>query len=206
VTRAVVAAGVVGAALLVTIAVTGPHLQHAPVLLVVSTLAACLAVGALAVQPWLTRRRVPAHVRVGGIVAALVAVHLVALLVEDPDDALYSMSLDGPTRARMALFATVLLAVVTLLGVLRRRLRWSPATWRFVHGSLAALVVVLGVGHALLIDGALEGWGTVALVALGALGTVGAVVRVVVVLRGPHAGDPTPPDRGRVRPRSGARD
>jgi hypothetical protein len=203
VTRAAVAAGVVGAALLVTVALTGPHLDGAPVLLVVSTLAACLAVGALAAQPWLTRRRVPAHVRVGGVVAALVGVHLVALLVEDPDDALYSMSPDGPTRARMALIATVLLVVVTLLGVLRRRLRWSPATWRFVHGSLAVLVVVLGVGHALLIEGALEGWGTVVLVALGVVGTLGAVVRVTVVLRGPRrshpAGEPTPPDRGRVR-------
>ena len=130
-------------------------------LLVVSTLAACLAVAALAVQPWLTRRRVGVHVRVGGIVAVLVALHVVALFVEDPDDALFSMSPDGPTRARMALFATVLLVVVTLLGVLRRRLRWSPATWRFLHGSLAALVVVLGVGHAVLIQGALDGWGTV---------------------------------------------
>ncbi|GAA4803705.1 hypothetical protein GCM10023200_46200 [Actinomycetospora chlora] len=208
-TRAAVAVGVVGAALLVTVALTGPHLRGAPVLLVVSTLAACLAVGALAVQPWLTRRRVPAHVRVGGVVAALVGVHLVALLVEDPDDALYSMSPDGPTRARMALIATVLLVVVTLLGVLRRRLRWSPATWRFVHGSLAVLVVVLGVGHALLIEGALEGWGTVVLVALGVVGAVGALVRLVVVLRGPGrphpAGDPTPPDRGRVRPGGDAR-
>jgi hypothetical protein len=89
-----------------------PLLARAPVLLVVSTLAACVAVAALAVQPWL-RRRIPAHLRVGGIVAVLVAVHVLALVVEDPDDTLYSMSRDGPTRARMALIATVLLVVVT---------------------------------------------------------------------------------------------
>jgi predicted ferric reductase len=181
--RVVGAAAALGGAFLVVLALAGPHLTGAPVLLVVSTLAACLAVAALAVQPWLTRRRVGVHVRVGGIVAVLVALHVVALFVEDPDDALFSMSPDGPTRARMALFATVLLVAVILLGVLRRRLRWSLATWRFLHGSLAALVVLLGVGHAVLIQGALDGWGTVVLLVLGGLGVVGAVWRLVVVLR-----------------------
>ena len=181
--RVVGAAAALGGVFLVVLALAGPHLAGAPVLLVVSTLAACLAVAALAVQPWLTRRRVGVHVRVGGIVGVLVALHVVALFVEDPDDALFSMSPDGPTRARMALFATVLLVVVTLLGLLRPRLRWSPATWRFLHGSLAVLVVVLGVGHAVLIQGALDGWGTVVLLVLGGLGAVGAVWRLVVVLR-----------------------
>lgn len=207
--RAVLGAAVFGGVLLVTLALTAPHLERASPALLVSTLAACVAVAALAAQPWLTRRRVGAHIRLGGIVAVLVAVHVLALVVESPDDALYSMSLDGPTRARMALFATVLLAVVTLLGLLRRRLRLAPPTWRFLHGSLAGLVVVLGVGHAVLIQGALDGWGTVVLLALGGLALVGVVVRLVSVLR---AGDGTPPgasdrtgdaidhDRGRVRP------
>ncbi len=181
--RVVGAAAALGGTFLVVLALAGPHLAGAPVLLVVSTIAACLAVAALAVQPWLTRRRVGVHVRVGGIVGVLVALHVVALFVEDPDDALFSMSPDGPTRARMALFATVLLVVVTLLGLLRPRLRWSPATWRFLHGSLAVLVVVLGVGHAVLIQGALDGWGTVVLLVLGGLGAVGAVWRLTVVLR-----------------------
>ena len=196
--RVVGAVAVLGAVALVLLALAGPHLAGAPVLLVVSTVAACLAVAALAVQPWLTRRRVGAHIRVGGVVAVLVALHVVALVVEDPDDAWFSMSPDGPTRARMALIATLLLVVVTLLGLLRRRLRWSPATWRFVHGSLAALVVVLGVGHALLIQGALDGWGTPVLLVLGGLGAVGAVVRLVRVLRAPPTGDAAPPDGGRV--------
>ncbi|MDF2979453.1 MAG: Ferric reductase like transrane component [Actinomycetospora sp.] len=215
--RVVGAVAVLGAAVLVVLALAGPHLAGAPVLLVVSTVAACLAVAALAVQPWLTRRpqrepdhhrarKVGVHVRVGGIVTVLVVLHVVALLVEDPDDALYSMSPDGPTRARMALIATLLLGVVTLLGVLRRRLRWSPATWRFVHGSLAALVVVLGVGHAVVIQGALDGWGTPVLLVLGGLGAVGAVVRLVRVLRAPPPpGAATPPDGGRVRSGDGLR-
>ena len=195
--RVVLAVATLGGVLLLGLAAAAPHLAAASPVLVVSTLAACVAVAALAAQPWLTRRKVGAHVRVGGVVAVLVAVHVIALVVESPDDALYSMSIDGPTRARMALIATVLLAVVVLLGVLRRRLRWSAATWRFVHGSLAGLVVVLGVGHAVLIQGALDGWGTAVLLALGALGAVGVVVRSVTVLR---TGDTIPHDRGRVGP------
>ena len=43
--------------------------------------------------------------------------------------------------------------------------------------------MVLGVGHAVLIQGALDGWGTVVLLVLGGLGAVGAVWRLAVVLR-----------------------
>jgi predicted ferric reductase len=193
--RWVVGVATLGGVLLLGLAVAAPHLAEGSPLLVVSTLAACVAVAALAAQPWLTRRKVPAHVRVGGVIGVLVAVHVLALVLESPDDALFAMSPDGPTRSRMALFATILLVAVTLLGLLRRRLRWSAPTWRFVHGSLAGLVVVLGVGHAVLIQGALDGWGTPVLLGLGGLGLVGVVVRLVAVHR---AGGATPHDRGRV--------
>jgi DMSO/TMAO reductase YedYZ heme-binding membrane subunit len=189
---AVVAAVVVLAALPAGIALSSPHLAAAPGLLVLSTTAAALAVGVLAAQPWLSRRRPrpgrrPLHVVLGGVVAALVLAHVGALVIDDPDDAWFAMSPDGPTRARMALIATVLLAAVTVLGVLRRRLGWSGATWRLVHGVLAALVVALGVGHAVLTDGALDGVGTVVLLALGALGLAGAAVQVVRSLRRPRS-------------------
>jgi DMSO/TMAO reductase YedYZ heme-binding membrane subunit len=189
---AVVAAVVVLAALPAGIALSSPHLAAAPGLLVLSTTAAALAVGVLAAQPWLSRRRPrpgrrPLHVVLGGVVAALVLAHVGALVIDDPDDAWFAMSPDGPTRARMALIATVLLAAVTVLGVLRRRLGWSGATWRLVHGVLAALVVALGVGHAVLTDGALDGVGTVVLLALGALGLAGAAGQVVRSLRRPRS-------------------
>ncbi len=175
------------------IALSSSHLAAAPGLLVISTTTAALAVGVLAVQPWLSRRRPrrghrPLHVVLGAVVAGLVFVHVGALVVEDPDDAWFAMSPDGPTRARMALIAMVLLAAVTLLGGLRRRLGWSGATWRLVHGVLAALVVALGVGHAVLTDGALDGAGTVVLLVLGALGLGGAAVQVARSLRRPRPG------------------
>ena len=181
----VAAAVVAGAAVLVplVLALTDSHLTGAPVLLVASTAAGTVAVAALGLQPWLVvlrrSRRARAHTAVGVATALLVAVHVAALVVLEPDDAAFAMSTDGPTRARMALLATVLLVVVVALGLLRRRLGWSGPTWRLLHGGFALLAVVLGVGHAVLTDGALDGVGTAVLLSLGVLGVLGAVVAAV---------------------------
>ena len=79
------------------------------------------------------------------------------------------MSPDGPTRARMALMATIALVAVVLLGLLRRRLPLDGATWRILHGFLATLVIALGFGHAVITDGALDGLGTAVLLGFGAV-------------------------------------
>ena len=86
--------------------------------------------------------------------------HLGGLYIESPEDTLFALSLDGPTRGRMAALATAALIAVVALGVLRARLPMAGATWRILHGFLAALVIVLGFGHAVLTDGALDGFGT----------------------------------------------
>ena len=59
------------------------------------------------------------------------------------------------------------------LGVTRRRLPLAPATWRILHGYLALVVIVLGLGHAVLTDGALDDAGTPVLLGLAALGVLG---------------------------------
>ena len=61
-----------------------------------------------------------------------------------------------------------------MLGLARRRLPFGPGTWRILHGYLAVVVIVLGFGHAILTDGALDAAGTIVLVLLGA----GALVLV----------------------------
>ena len=73
----------------------------------------------------------------------------------------------------MALIATIALFGVVALGVLRTRLPLGADTWRVLHAYLAVVVIALGIGHAVLTDGALDGTGTAVLVALGALGLVG---------------------------------
>jgi 3-phenylpropionate/trans-cinnamate dioxygenase ferredoxin reductase subunit len=180
------AGGVLGAVLApLLLALTDVHLAAAPALLVISTATGALAVSALAIQPLLARpRRVRIHQALGAVILTLVLVHVGALLILEPDDALFALSPDGPTRARMALMATIALVAVVALGALRRRLPLAPDTWRIVHGFLAGLVIVLGVGHAVLTDGALDDAGTAVLLVLGAVGLVAAVVRVVVTARG----------------------
>jgi hypothetical protein len=164
------------AAPLVAIALARDHLAREPGLLLASTTCAAVAVGGLAVQPWLAARGgrgVRAHRLTGTAIVALVGGHIVLLFVLAPDDALFAMSPDGPTRARMALIATCALIAAALLGALGPSLPRSRTTWRVLHAYLAGLVVVLGVGHAVLTDGALEGAGTPVLLGLGAVGVVG---------------------------------
>jgi len=70
----------------------------------------------------------------------------------------------------MALIATIALFGVVVLGVLRNRLRLRADTWRVLHAYLALVVISLGIGHAVLTDGALDDSGTPILLVLGAVG------------------------------------
>jgi len=153
------------------LALTDRHLAGASTALTLSTAAGALAVSAVAIQPLLARRlRIARHQLLGCVVLALVLVHVGALFAESPGDARFALSPDGPTRARMALIATLALFGVVALGALRTRLPLSPATWRVAHAYLAVVVIALGVGHAVLTDGALDDAGTIVLLGLGALG------------------------------------
>ena len=164
------------------IAVTDAHLAAGPTALVISTLAATLAVSALAVQPFLAALgsvRLPWHRALGTVTFALVLAHIGGLYVVSAEDTLFALSPDGPTRARMALLATIALAIVVVLGVGRSRLPVSTITWRVLHAFFAGLVVVLGVGHAVLTDGALDGVGTPVLLAFGAAALGGIIYAAI---------------------------
>jgi predicted ferric reductase len=182
--RLLVPAALAVVAVPLVIAVTDRHLSGASTALVVSTVTGAIAAGVLGLQPLLALgRRVAWHRVVGAVVLALVLVHVGALVVESPSDAWFAMSPDGPTRARMALIATIALVLGVALGLLRGRLRWHPTTWRVLHGYLAAVVIALGLGHALLTDGALDGAGTVVLVALMVVGLLGVPAAYAVRVR-----------------------
>ncbi len=171
-------------ALPLSLALTDRHLADASAALVLSTVAGTLAASALAIQPLLARRRrIARHQLVGAVVLGLVLVHVGALFVESPGDARFALSPDGPTRARMALIATIALFAVVALGALRNRLPLAPATWRLLHAYLAVVVIALGIGHALLTDGALDGAGTTVLLACGAIGLLGVPAAHVVRTR-----------------------
>ncbi len=169
------AAGVVAVvAVPLALALTDRHLAGASSALVLSTTAGALAVSALVVQPLLAREgRIARHQILGAVALVLVLVHVGALFAESSEDAWFAISPDGPTRARMALIATIALFGVVTLGALRTRLPLGAATWRVLHAYLAVVVIALGIGHAVLTDGALDDAGTTVLIVLGALGLLG---------------------------------
>lgn len=173
-TLAIGAAAGVAVAVPLSLALTDRHLSGASTALVVSTTAGTLAASALALQPLLARRRrITRHQILGSIVLGLVLVHVGALFAESSSDAWFALSPDGPTRARMALIATIALFCVVALGALRGRLPLAAGTWRLLHAYLAVVVIALGIGHAVLTDGALDDAGTTVLLVLGAVGLLG---------------------------------
>jgi predicted ferric reductase len=107
------------------------------------------------------------------VALALVLAHVGALYLLSPEDTRFALSPDGPTRARMAVLGTVALVVVVGLGLARERLPMARATWRVLHAFFATLVLALGLGHAVLTDGALDGAGTVVLLVLGGVAAAG---------------------------------
>jgi predicted ferric reductase len=156
------------------LALTDRHLSGASAALVISTATAAVAVSVLALQPLLAGTgRLKRHRLLGATALALVLAHVAGLFVESPSDALFAMSPDGPTRARMALIATIALLAVVALGALKGRLPLATSTWRVLHAYLAVVVIALGLGHALLTDGALDGAGTPVLLGLAVIGLLG---------------------------------
>jgi len=193
--RLLVAPAVALVLLPLLLALTDAHLASASAALIVSTAAAALAVSALAVQPLLAGSgRLRWHRVLGATALVLVLVHLGGLFVESPKDTRFALSLDGPTRGRMAALATFALIAVVALGVARARLPMSGPSWRILHGFLAVLVVGLGFGHAVLTDGALDGFGTSVLLAFATVALLG--IASAYVARTRRAGRASPP-RGR---------
>lgn len=102
---------------------------------------------------YLHGRRV--HRLVGVLLVATVIVHVAGLWITSPPDIEDALLLRAPTpfsvwgvAAMCALFAAALIAA--------RRRRLSPLAWRIVHTSLASIVVLGGVVHAMLIEGTME--------------------------------------------------
>jgi hypothetical protein len=137
-----------------------------------------LAGGYLPVLPARRGRRL--HAWVGGCIAAAVAVHVLGLWLTSPPDVVDALLFRSPTPfsawgvvAMWAVFASALLAT------LRRRLRLRPMVWRLCHLTLAAVVVVGGVVHAMLIEGTM---GMVSKTALCAL-VLAATAKIIFDVR-----------------------
>lgn len=189
--RAVLIWAAVVAALVVPIAAAAasPLIAWRDPVYVAAGLAGVIALGLLLLQPLLAGGYLPGvrmrmgrrvHTWVGvGIVSAVV-IHVAALWVTSPPDVIDALLLRSPTPfsawgmvAMWAVFASALLAA------LRGRLRLRLVVWRLFHVSLAVLIVVGSVVHALLIDGTMEIVSKAVLCVL----VLAALAKVVVDLR-----------------------
>ncbi len=147
-------------------AAASPLLAWREPIYVAAGFAGVVAFGLLLLQPLLAGGYLPGirarlgrrlHALVGAGIVSAVVVHVVALWLTSPPDVVDALLLRSPTSfsvwgvaAMWAVFATAILAA------LRGRLRIRPMIWRLCHVSLAVVIVVGSIVHALLIDGTME--------------------------------------------------
>ncbi len=162
----------------VMVAAMSPLLAWRAPVYIVAGLAGVLALGLLLVQPLLAGGYLPGvparsgrllHGWVGVVLVSMVVIHVGALWLTSPPDVIDALLFESPTPfsawgvvAMWAVFAAALVAA------LRRRLRLRPVLWRRCHMTLAVVIVVGSVVHAMLIE--------------GTMGTVSKAVLCVVVL------------------------
>src|SRR4051794_27861762 len=145
--------------------------------------AGIIALGLMLFQPLLIAGYVPglpayrgrrAHQWIGGTLVVAVVVHVGGLWITSPPDMIDALTFTSPTPfSPFGVVAMWAIFAVALLATIRRRL--GLRTWRIVHMPLAAVIVVGGVVHAMLIEGTME---TISKAALCAL-VLGAAVKVM---------------------------
>jgi predicted ferric reductase len=164
-----------------------PQLEWRGPVYVLAGFAGIIALGLVLVQPLLIGGYLPGlpalrgrrvHHWIGGALVVMVVVHVVGLWITSPPDMIDALTYTSPTpfspfgvTAMWAIFA------VAVLALLRRRLR--PRTWRIAHMSLAVIIVIGVLLHAMLIEGTME---TISKAALCAL-VLAAAIKVMVDLR-----------------------
>lgn len=164
-------------------AVTSPLLQWRDPVYIVAGFAGVIAMVLMLFQPMLAAGYLPGfsgplgwrvHRRVGCVLVVLVTIHVAGLWITSPPDVIDALLFVSPTPfsiwgviAMWGVFATACLVTF------RRRLQLRPRTWRLSHRTLAAVIVVGSVVHAMMIEGTME---TLSKSALCALVVIAAVL------------------------------
>lgn len=133
---------------------------------IIGGFAGIAALGLVLVQPLLIGGYLPglsgyrgrrAHYWVGGALVIAVVAHVGGLWITSPPDMIDALLFASPTPfSPWGVVAMWAIFCAALIAAFRRRLRLAPRTWRLVHMSLALVIVIGGVVHSLLIEGAME--------------------------------------------------
>jgi predicted ferric reductase len=148
--------------------------------------AGIVALGLVLVQPLLIAGYLPglsayrgrrAHHWIGGALVVAVLIHVGGLWITSPPDMIDALTFTSPTPfSPFGVIVMWAIFAVAVLAVLRQRL--GLRTWRIAHMTLAVVIVVGGVVHAMLVEGTMETMSKAALCAL----VVAAALRVLVGL------------------------
>ena len=168
------------------VAATSPLLAWRDPIYIAASFAGVVALGLLLIQPLLAGGYLPnlparsgrrLHAWVGAGLTATVVVHVAGLWLTSPPDVIDALLFQSPTPfstwgvvAMWAAFAAALLAIF------RRRLRLRPMVWRLCHITVAMVIVVGSVVHAMQVEGTM---GTVSKVALCVL-VLAAAVKIML--------------------------
>jgi predicted ferric reductase len=88
-----------------------------------------------------------AHRSMGMLAAGAVVLHIAVVIAADPDNLALLTWISAPPRARAATLATLALAGVIALGVLRGRIRQDYELWRWAHLVLGMAAAALSALH-----------------------------------------------------------
>lgn len=145
-------------------AAASPLLEWRGPIYIVAGFAGIVALGLLLVQPLLVGGYFPglsayrarrAHHWTGGALVVAVMIHVAGLWHTSPPDMIDALLFKSPTPfSPFGVVAMWAIFAVALLAALRRRLRLG--TFRLAHVSLAAVIVIGSVIHAMLIEGTME--------------------------------------------------
>ena len=148
----------------IAFAMTSEQLAWRGPLYILAGIAGMIALGLVLVQPVLIAGYLPGlagyrgrrvHHWIGGALVVAVLVHIAGLWITSPPDMIDALTFVSPTPfSPFGVIAMWAIFAVALLAVFRRRL--GLRTWRIAHMLLAAIIVVGGVVHAMLIEGTME--------------------------------------------------
>ena len=167
-------------------AMASPLLEWRGPIYILAGLAGMIALGLTLVQPLLIAGYLPGlsayrgrrvHHWIGGALVVAVLVHVGGLWITSPPDMIDALTFVSPTPfSPFGVIAMWAIFAVAILALLRRRL--GLRAWRIAHMSLAAVIVVGSVAHAMLVEGTMETMSKAALCAL----VLAAAVKVMIDL------------------------
>lgn len=128
------------------------------------------------------RQKLRLHQNTGKLLFALVIIHVAGLWITSPPDVIDALTFNSPTPfslwgviAMWSLFATVTLALF------RSKLNIKPNGWRFIHGSLAIVIVFATVIHTVLIEGTMENFSKIAICTVLLITTLLIIIKRYIV-------------------------